>query len=84
MFCPERKTFENFRNIEEPVTKPTVPPPMAYCESEENWDDTDVPSYNPQEYIAKAPVLRNIQGAPPSERKQFRKQERLRLLGVDN
>lgn len=56
---------------------------MPQCQSEENWDDENVPSYNPQAYAANADVLRSIQGAPPSQRKAFRKQERLRLLGID-
>ncbi|KAI8116384.1 hypothetical protein FF38_14073 [Lucilia cuprina] len=84
MVCAERKTFENFRNIEEPITKPTIPPPMPVYESEENWDNEDAPTYNPQEYLAKATVLRNLQGATPSERKKFRQQERLRYLGIDD
>ncbi|XP_061391645.1 gametocyte-specific factor 1 homolog [Musca vetustissima] len=82
--CPGRTSFEHFRNtVEVPISR-TVPPPMPKYESEENWDDENVPSYNPQAYAANADVLRSIQGAPPSQRKAFRKQERLRLLGIDN
>lgn len=82
MVCTERKTFENFCNVDVPVTTPTVPPPMPVYESEENWDNDDEPTYNPHEYVANASVIRNIQGAAPAERKKFRQQERLRLLGI--
>ncbi|XP_075155477.1 gametocyte-specific factor 1 homolog isoform X2 [Haematobia irritans] len=83
--CTERKTFEHFRNEVKAPTRPIIPPSVPLCDSEENWDnDEDVPSYNPQAYAAKADVIRTIQGVPPSQRKAFRKQERLRLLGIDN
>ncbi|XP_073835401.1 gametocyte-specific factor 1 homolog [Musca autumnalis] len=82
--CAERTTFENYRNTEPAPTRPTIPPPMPQYQSEDNWDDENVPSYNPQAYAANADVLRTIKGAPPSQRKAFRKQERLRLLGIDN
>lgn len=83
MVCTERKTFENFRNVEETVTNPTLPPPMPAYQSEENWDNADAATYNPQEYLAKAPLLRNFQGVAPAKRKQFRKEERLRWLAMD-
>lgn len=57
---------------------------MPTYQCDDNWDDEDVPSYNPHTYASKADVLRSIKGAPPAERKAFRKQERLRLLGVEN
>uniref|UniRef100_A0A1I8P0Y6 CHHC U11-48K-type domain-containing protein n=1 Tax=Stomoxys calcitrans TaxID=35570 RepID=A0A1I8P0Y6_STOCA len=82
--CTERKSLEHFRNVVNAPTKPTIPPPMPVYESEETWDDDETPSYNPQHYAANSNVLRSIQGASPAQRKAFRKQERLRLLGIDN
>lgn len=82
--CTERTSFEHFRNAVEITTRPTIPPPMPVYQSEDNWDDEDVPTYDPHSYTSKADVLRSIQGAPPAQRKAFRKQERLRLLGINN
>lgn len=53
---------------------------MPEVYSEENWDNEDSPTYNPLTYVAQVPVLRNPQGFSPAERKQFRRQERLRFL----
>jgi hypothetical protein len=48
---------------------------------EENWEKeaTVKQSYDPSKKAAKAPVLRNLQGATPSQRKEFRAQERVRI-----
>lgn len=53
---------------------------MSEIHSEDNWDDEDLPTYNPHAYVTQAPVIRNLQGAQPAERKQFRQRERLRFL----
>lgn len=37
------------------------------------------PTYNPQDYVQRAPVLRTLNCAPPAQRKAFREAERLRL-----
>lgn len=82
--CQERQSLEHFRNVTEPVTSPTIPPPMPAYQTDENWgDEPEVPSYNPQLYASNAEVLRSITGAPPSQRKAFRQQERLRHLGMN-
>lgn len=53
-------------------------------ETEENWDDLPpVPSYDPQAYAANAQVLRNLQGQPKSVKRQFRSNERLRLMSLN-
>lgn len=43
-----------------------------------------MPSYNPQKYAANAPVLRDLKGAPPSKRKEHRKNEIVRLNELSN
>ncbi|KAI8116391.1 Gametocyte-specific factor 1 like protein [Lucilia cuprina] len=54
-----------------------------YIESSESWDDLpEHPSYNPNEYIEKAEVLRLPVGMTPSERKAFRLAERKRLQSL--
>uniref|UniRef100_A0A1B0B787 CHHC U11-48K-type domain-containing protein n=1 Tax=Glossina palpalis gambiensis TaxID=67801 RepID=A0A1B0B787_9MUSC len=78
--CPDRAKHDNYCCVDKAPTKPTTPPPKHKYESTENWDDEPaVPSYNPTEYAKKAPVLRSISGAKPSERKKFREEERARL-----
>uniref|UniRef100_A0A1A9WV75 CHHC U11-48K-type domain-containing protein n=1 Tax=Glossina brevipalpis TaxID=37001 RepID=A0A1A9WV75_9MUSC len=82
--CSDRKKFEVFCNVDKVPTKMATPPPVPKYESMENWDDEPaVATYNPTQYASEAPVLRTLNGATPSERKQFRERERLRLLHHD-
>lgn len=50
-------------------------------EAEENWDEDDVPDYDPQAYVSQANLVREPNGLFPSQRKAFIKEERKRLLG---
>ncbi|KAJ6646123.1 Gametocyte-specific factor 1 like [Pseudolycoriella hygida] len=59
-------------------------PPGFNCNHGENWDDEDHPSYNPQDYVEKAPVLRTLNVATPSEKKAFREAERIRLANFED
>ena len=57
---------------------------------EENWEKeaTVKQSYDPSKKATKAPVLRNLQGATPSQRKEFRAKEKVRIetlqVGLDD
>ncbi|KAL9884964.1 gametocyte-specific factor 1 homolog [Glossina fuscipes fuscipes] len=83
--CPDRKTFENFCNIDKAPTKAGKPPPVPEYQCPENWDEEPrVNTYNPREYVSEAPILRSLNGAKPSDRKKFRQEERLRLQGKLN
>lgn len=53
-------------------------------EAEENWDEDDVPDYDPQAYVSQANLVREPNGLFPSQRKAFIKEERKRLLGEDS
>jgi len=48
---------------------------------EENWEKeaTVKQSYDPSKKASKAPVLRNLQGATPSQRREFRAKEKVRI-----
>lgn len=59
-------------------------PKHAPIECEENWDETDVPDYDPTKYVEKAAVIRLPVGTAPSERKEFIKKERKRLGDIDS
>ncbi|XP_005177541.2 protein snwA [Musca domestica] len=81
--CPDRKLITQYKydapeSVEEEVPKHTP------IESEENWDETDVPDYDPKKYVENATVIRCPQGPTPSERKEFIKKERKRLGDVDS
>ncbi|KAM8708055.1 hypothetical protein ACLKA7_015083 [Drosophila subpalustris] len=52
----------------------------AKIECEENWDNDDVPDYDPDAYVSKAKVVREAKGLFPAQRKAFIKEERKRLL----
>ncbi|KAH8419626.1 hypothetical protein KR222_011148, partial [Zaprionus bogoriensis] len=53
-------------------------------EAEENWDEDDVPDYDPQAYVSQANIVREPNGLFPSQRKAFIKEERKRLLGEES
>ncbi|KAM7348290.1 gametocyte-specific factor 1 homolog [Cochliomyia hominivorax] len=56
---------------------------VEYFESSECWDNMpDHPTYNPNEYVEKADVLRLPVGMTPSERNAFRLAERKRLQSL--
>jgi len=66
----------------------SMPPPSniqwgntAADDMEENWEKeaTVKQSYDPKKKATKAPVLRYVQGATPSQRKEFRAKEKVRL-----
>jgi len=48
---------------------------------DEDWEKeaTVKQSYDPKKKASKTPVLRNLQGATPSQRKEFRAQEKIRI-----
>ncbi|KAK7863296.1 hypothetical protein R5R35_005339 [Gryllus longicercus] len=83
--CPDRRILETHkfqlqdeshmsRNNLSEFIRPSLPP------SEENWDEEEYQSsYDPSQHINNKCVLRNIQGATKSQRKQFRLEERRRL-----
>lgn len=48
-----------------------------------NHFQVNVPTYNPQEYVRNAPVLRTLNLARPSERNKFRDEERHRLANLE-
>jgi len=53
----------------------------ATDDMEENWEKeaTVKQSYDPKKKASNAPVLRYVQGATPSQRKEFRAKEKVRL-----
>ncbi|XP_055622579.1 uncharacterized protein LOC129766138 [Toxorhynchites rutilus septentrionalis] len=63
---------------------PPVTKSGTLLDDDECWDDSNVPAYNPLEYISQAKVIRK---APPhmkpSEKKQFRRNEQIRLKSFD-
>ncbi|XP_037959319.1 gametocyte-specific factor 1-like [Teleopsis dalmanni] len=77
--CVDRKNFERSIQAPEPISHP--PPEFKPLPDGEDWD-VDVRAYNPAQYATNTPVLRSLQGASKSVRKQFRNDERKRLLAL--
>lgn len=79
--CENRSTITKYKYTVDTGSKNDSAPPALHdpIESSENWDDVDAQSYNPQNYVSNAPIIRNLIGALPSERKKFRRDERIRL-----
>ncbi|XP_044739859.1 gametocyte-specific factor 1 homolog isoform X1 [Chrysoperla carnea] len=79
--CPDQKTlvsqlieYESEERIFEPI--PII---NTDVECSENWDDVNVPTYDPTEHLENNIIIRNMQVRPPSERKAFREQENRRI-----
>lgn len=51
-------------------------PPIV---EEENWDDSNVPAYNPQAYCLQANVIRKATLKKPAEKKVFYEKEEIRI-----
>ena len=84
--CADRKSVEllKFRTEDEkPVAEfclPNVTVNRTDTPNDEDWEaETVAGTYNPQAKAASKKVLRKIEGATPSQRKEFRRQERERL-----
>ncbi|ALC43838.1 CG3893 [Drosophila busckii] len=77
--CADRSIIEHYQlsapaELDDQTKHDTI-------EADENWDDVDVPDYNPQAYASSANIVREPNGMFPSQRKAFVKEERKRLLG---
>nr|CAH7731890.1 unnamed protein product [Callosobruchus chinensis] len=53
-------------------------------EADDNWDESNVPTYNPEKYCMGHGVLRKLVVEPPSKKKEFRMQERERVKVVES
>ncbi|ETN66604.1 hypothetical protein AND_001609 [Anopheles darlingi] len=47
---------------------------------EENWDDMDVPAYNPLKYCLENKVIRQANHLTPAEKRAFYEEERIRHM----
>ncbi|KAH8255528.1 hypothetical protein KR038_005139, partial [Drosophila bunnanda] len=78
--CPDR--VKNMKP--EKTTLSTESEPKKFVvESTEDWDkEPPAPTYNPQTHCSTAFIIRNPQGAPRAERREFREKERRRLMAL--
>ncbi|KAH8267914.1 hypothetical protein KR026_010806 [Drosophila bipectinata] len=80
-FCEDRKIIVQYQTSAAAVINDDTK--HAKIESEENWDDVDVPDYDPQAYCSSANIVREPNGMFPSQRKAFIKEENRRRFGDD-
>lgn len=76
--CPDRSKLETFMCSTQDSAK-LFPIANIIVQSSENWDDVEVPTYNPEDHCKTMPVMVNKIGAKPSERKYHRSEERERF-----
>lgn len=76
--CEDRKKIETFGRSTEDST-PLFSVKRLEVTPTENWDLVPGTTYRPSSVMYKRPVLLNLQGVTPSERKAFRAEERRRL-----
>ncbi|XP_013100706.2 uncharacterized protein DDB_G0283697-like [Stomoxys calcitrans] len=82
--CSDRKLITQYKYDAPDEVIEEEHPKHEPIQSEENWDDTDVPDYDPTKYVEKADVIRQPLGPTPSLRKAFIKEERKRLGDADS
>jgi len=83
--------MSKYSRREERLNKPVHIPSVANKsyhveeEEEEDWEKeaTIKSSYNPTKKASEKNVLRKLEGATPSQRKEFRAQERVRLAELE-
>ncbi|KAH8282076.1 hypothetical protein KR054_005344, partial [Drosophila jambulina] len=74
--CPDRATMVD--HVKLPSTESE--PQKFFVDSTENWDDEPpAPTYKPKVHCDSAFIIRNLQGAPQAERREFREKERMRF-----
>uniref|UniRef100_A0A182MRY0 CHHC U11-48K-type domain-containing protein n=1 Tax=Anopheles culicifacies TaxID=139723 RepID=A0A182MRY0_9DIPT len=89
--CPDRALIEVYKYTLDEDTSNTDNSPQTeeqleqaaaaqrLREEDENWDDMDAPRYNPAEYCMTHPVIRKATHMTPSEKREFRTNERIRI-----
>lgn len=91
--CRDRILIESCRYTEKKDTRSgnqaTAQPSMANYATEtasydgndeENWDDMDVPAYNPLKYCLENKVIRQACHLTPAEKRAFYEEERIRHM----
>ncbi|XP_055383210.1 gametocyte-specific factor 1 homolog [Condylostylus longicornis] len=84
--CPDRASFDLYKykidsrpysseneNFDENMDEPNS---TIDEQPVEDWSNDNVPSYNPQQYCNKLPLLRTKVGGTPSEKRAFREAQR--------
>ncbi|XP_017868296.1 PREDICTED: gametocyte-specific factor 1 homolog [Drosophila arizonae] len=78
--CPNRCDLERFLHPDALPPKEPRPSQVDLVECSENWDDEPpAPTYNPREYSENNLIIRQLVGATPAQRRQFREMERRRF-----
>lgn len=79
--CENRQTFERFCHPDKlPPQNPKCDTTEDLVDTTDNWDNEPyAPSYNPQAYCEENMLIRNLQGASKSARREFRENERRRF-----
>lgn len=77
--CEDRKNFElkTTETLNKAHNKYVIQ--KIEIATDENWDDIDVPTYDPRKDTENRNVLRGINVASSSKRREFRQNERQRL-----
>ncbi|CAH2005205.1 unnamed protein product [Acanthoscelides obtectus] len=82
--CPSRTSIEALIYKEEGESSNQYSIQNIIVDTDETWDKFNVQTYNAEEKCLKRGVLRKLDVAPPSKKKEFRDQERERIKNVEN
>nr|CAH7738947.1 unnamed protein product [Callosobruchus chinensis] len=77
--CPDRKKIEVTVYQEEGMDMNKYPIKSEAVPTEESWDDLNVPTYDPKKHCETKNVIRHLDVASASKRREFRMQERKRI-----
>ncbi|XP_050501261.1 gametocyte-specific factor 1 homolog [Diabrotica virgifera virgifera] len=82
--CPDRKKIETKFYVDDKTDLNKYPVRNTYIPSDENWDDENVPTYNPQKTCLSKEVIRHLDVASAGKKKNFRMEERQRMSQFTN
>ncbi|CAG9831218.1 unnamed protein product [Diabrotica balteata] len=82
--CPDRKKIETAFYVDEKTDLNRYPIRNTYIPSDENWDDENVPTYDPQKNCLSKEVIRHLDVASAAKKKNFRMEERQRMSQFTN
>lgn len=77
--CSDRAIIDRYKYNTLPVKQDFQDRQKIEIECDENWDDTEADDYDPTKHVTKKNVILNHIGGRPSDKKEFRKNERKRL-----
>ncbi|KAK9737790.1 U11-48K-like CHHC zinc finger [Popillia japonica] len=82
--CPDRFNLDKQVFVADDVDHSRFPVQLTEVDSDENWDDVNVPSYQPEEYCKNKAIMRQAKVESAATRRNFRIEERHRFQQLNS